>query len=76
MGTTLLIDLLAILLLKAELNLLARDQPVELARVCRPYLETSLLHDDPVLRSIHDSDLADHLRRRQYEALPLAHTGT
>src|SRR5499425_3856284 len=63
-------DLPAILLLIAQANLLARDQPLELAAICGPHLETSFLHDDPVLRPIHHLDLADNFRRGRDEAAP------
>src|SRR5262249_52334979 len=63
-------DLPAVLLLIAQPNLLARDQPLELAAICGPHFETSFLHDDPVLRPIHHLDLADDLRRGRDEAGP------
>src|SRR5215469_17622218 len=63
-------DLPAVLLLIAQPNLLARDQSLELAAIGGPDLETSFLHDDPVLRPIHHLDLADDFRRRRYEAGP------
>src|SRR5215475_6254939 len=63
-------DLPAGLLLIAQPNLLARDQSLELAAICGPHLETSFLHDDPVLRPIHHLDLADDLRWRRDEAGP------
>src|SRR5262250_3459791 len=63
-------DLPAILLLIAQANLLARDQPLELAAIRGPHLETSFLHDDPVLRPIHHLDLADNFRRGRDEAAP------
>src|SRR5262245_20118828 len=58
------------LLLTAQPNLLARDQPLELAAIRGPHLETSFLHDDPVLRPIHHLDFADDLRRWRDEAGP------
>src|SRR5215470_13936440 len=61
-------NLLAVLLLIAEPNLLPRGQSLELPLVCGPHLKISLLHDDPVPRPIHHSDLPDHLCRRRDEA--------
>src|SRR5262244_2028558 len=63
-------DLPAVLLLIAQANLLARDQPLELAAICGPHLETSFLHDDPILCSIRHLDLADDLCRGRDEAGP------
>src|SRR5262249_41369317 len=60
----------AVPLLIAQPDLLARGQPLELAAVRGPHLETSFLHDDPVLRPVHHLDLADDLGRRRYEAGP------
>jgi hypothetical protein len=61
-------DLPASILLKADANFLARHQAVELSRVCGPYLEAPLFHDDPVLGAIHHPNLGDHLLWGQYHA--------